>query len=285
MTSYPPTLDELRATFISEHPGYTFVNLQPDSRYEPLIVPVEPASIGQYGRRLPAGPNEHGERYIEWLKYISAKSKCLIQENGIIVLPQYGQMTQDPHRHLSLAEYYYRQLCASPELRPAALIERVRQSELAKLREQQRKEQEESNSLAAIERAVKADEKRKEDALKYEQEVEKAKEWAAAQFKKEQEAAKEKELIDTYRQSQTRKQIPKKIRGEAWKAMFGPSTEGACFCCRKSLEIFDDWHAGHIVAQANGGPDTAANLRPVCASCNLSMGTENMDEFKARCYP
>ena len=82
-----------------------------------------------------------------------------------------------------------------------------------------------------------------------------------------------------------RKPIPKKIRGEAWKIQFGESTKGACFCCKKELDSFDDWHAGHIIAHAEGGTDTAANLRPVCGSCNHSMGTENMDAFKARCYP
>jgi len=82
-----------------------------------------------------------------------------------------------------------------------------------------------------------------------------------------------------------RRAIPKKIRGEAWKIQFGESTKGFCFCCKKGLDIFDSWHAGHIVSHVNGGSDTAVNLRPVCASCNLSMGTENMDVFKARYYP
>jgi 5-methylcytosine-specific restriction endonuclease McrA len=82
-----------------------------------------------------------------------------------------------------------------------------------------------------------------------------------------------------------RKAIPKKIRGEAWKNHFGDSTKGACHCCKKELDVFDDWHAGHIVSHSNGGTDTAQNLRPLCGSCNLSMGTENMDAFKARCYP
>jgi hypothetical protein len=82
-----------------------------------------------------------------------------------------------------------------------------------------------------------------------------------------------------------RKGIPKKIRGEAWKIQFGDSTKGSCFCCKKGLDVFDDWHAGHIVSHSNNGKDTADNLRPVCGSCNLSMGTENMDAFKARCYP
>ena len=85
--------------------------------------------------------------------------------------------------------------------------------------------------------------------------------------------------------SEPRKAIPKKIRGEAWTIQFGESTRGSCFCCKKELNAFDDWHAGHIISHSNGGADTANNLRVVCGSCNLSMGTENMDAFKARCYP
>jgi hypothetical protein len=85
--------------------------------------------------------------------------------------------------------------------------------------------------------------------------------------------------------AKSRKPIPKKIRGEVWKNHFQLSTKGACFCCKKELDAFDDWHAGHIISRANNGADTASNLRPVCGSCNLSMGTENMDEFKTRCYP
>jgi len=82
-----------------------------------------------------------------------------------------------------------------------------------------------------------------------------------------------------------RKSIPKKIRAEVWKNHFGRSTDGFCVCCRCSLGILDEWHAGHIIAHAKGGLDNAENLRPVCASCNRSMGTESMSSFVARCYP
>lgn len=92
-------------------------------------------------------------------------------------------------------------------------------------------------------------------------------------------------ISDNTIQKHPRKTIPKKIRGEAWKIQFGDSTKGSCFCCKKELDVFDDWHAGHIVSHSNNGTETAINLRPVCGSCNLSMGTENMDAFKARCYP
>ena len=82
-----------------------------------------------------------------------------------------------------------------------------------------------------------------------------------------------------------RKAIPKKIRGEAWALAFGESMKGPCYCCKKELHAFDTWHAGHIISHSNGGKDDVSNLRPTCSSCNLSMGTENMDDFKLRCYP
>ena len=37
---------------------------------------------------------------------------------------------------------------------------------------------------------------------------------------------------------------------------------------------------GHVVASAIGGQNVVENLRPVCATCNKSMGTQNMEEFK-----
>lgn len=82
-----------------------------------------------------------------------------------------------------------------------------------------------------------------------------------------------------------RQTIPKKIRGQVWENYFGSSTNGKCYCCAKDLKCLDDWHAGHIIASCNGGLDTAENLRPLCGSCNLSMGSESMDAFKQRCYP
>jgi 5-methylcytosine-specific restriction endonuclease McrA len=83
----------------------------------------------------------------------------------------------------------------------------------------------------------------------------------------------------------TRKTIPKKTREAVWKKDCGESMTGTCFCCSEALSALGTWHAGHIIAQSNGGPDTAENLRVVCRACNLAMGTENMDAFKARCYP
>jgi hypothetical protein len=82
-----------------------------------------------------------------------------------------------------------------------------------------------------------------------------------------------------------RKSIPKKIRVETWKNTFGNRMDGACYCCREVLDAMGSWEAGHIISQAEGGPDTADNLRPVCGTCNKSMGKMNMNVFKATYYP
>ncbi len=82
-----------------------------------------------------------------------------------------------------------------------------------------------------------------------------------------------------------RKTIPKKTREAVWKRDCGENMTGTCFCCSQSVTALGTWHAGHIIASANGGSDTVDNLRVVCSPCNLAMGTENMDVFKARCYP
>lgn len=97
-----------------------------------------------------------------------------------------------------------------------------------------------------------------------------------------------KKNIDKVIQQKTappRKTIPKKIRETIWKRDCGDSVSGKCFCCSQSVSVLGEWHAGHIVAQCNGGADTSDNLRVVCIACNLAMGTENMDDFKRRCYP
>ena len=45
----------------------------------------------------------------------------------------------------------------------------------------------------------------------------------------------------------------------------------------------NSFHCGHIQAEAHGGKLSVDNLKPICAGCNLSMGSENMIDFKVRC--
>ena len=74
--------------------------------------------------------------------------------------------------------------------------------------------------------------------------------------------------------------IPKKIREDAWNTHVGKNKKLAlCICCRTSeIDVFN-FHAGHVKSEANGGAVNVDNIRPVCSSCNQSMGTQNMDEY------
>lgn len=40
-----------------------------------------------------------------------------------------------------------------------------------------------------------------------------------------------------------------------------------------------EWEVSHILAHARGGPDNLTNYRPLCRTCNSSMGTLNMKEY------
>lgn len=79
--------------------------------------------------------------------------------------------------------------------------------------------------------------------------------------------------------------IPKKVKDDAWTTHVGNKSEALCICCRTKTITPFDFHAGHVVSEANGGPVTVENIRPVCSACNLSMGTRNMSEFVATHYP
>ena len=39
------------------------------------------------------------------------------------------------------------------------------------------------------------------------------------------------------------------------------------------------FHCGHIIAVSKGGDTTCDNLKPICQSCNSSMGNMNMNNF------
>ncbi len=84
----------------------------------------------------------------------------------------------------------------------------------------------------------------------------------------------------------TKRDIPKKIRSDAWKKYVGTDNgEVPCLCCRTTKITPFEFHAGHVISEANGGPTTVENIRPICGGCNLSMGTRDMREFVQAHYP
>ena len=73
--------------------------------------------------------------------------------------------------------------------------------------------------------------------------------------------------------------IPKALRMKLWEQQCGDTLSGNCYTCCRIVKI-DDFQAGHIIAEANGGQLTLNNLKVICKPCNTSCGTMNLNCFK-----
>jgi len=91
----------------------------------------------------------------------------------------------------------------------------------------------------------------------------------------------ESEYNDKNKKSKVKKQnIPKHIRDLVWNHYIGCDIpKHRCLCCKKIIIESRNFHVGHVLSENNGGTLEIGNLRPICSSCNLSMGTENMIDF------
>lgn len=76
-----------------------------------------------------------------------------------------------------------------------------------------------------------------------------------------------------------RTSIPKAVKDVLWKREYGKSGVGKCFVCSEEITSrkFD---CGHIKAVCKGGTNNINNLKPICSTCNGSMGSMNMKVFK-----
>ncbi len=84
----------------------------------------------------------------------------------------------------------------------------------------------------------------------------------------------------TTRAKKEKDKIPKPLRAKVWAQYIGEKIGSArCFCCELTEITMMNFHCGHVIAEHNGGEVNLDNLRPVCQSCNSSMGTMNMFEF------
>jgi len=80
-----------------------------------------------------------------------------------------------------------------------------------------------------------------------------------------------------------KKSIPKVVKDLTWQRWIGDDIAKAkCLCCGINEIKMNSFHCGHVISEADGGPTTVDNLRPVCATCNLSMRTQNMEKFKGQ---
>jgi DNA repair exonuclease SbcCD ATPase subunit len=77
-----------------------------------------------------------------------------------------------------------------------------------------------------------------------------------------------------------KKAIPKALKNKVWDKYIGIDIgQTKCLCCKITNISQLNFHCGHIISEKCGGELTMENLKPICGSCNGSMGTMNMDEF------
>ena len=73
--------------------------------------------------------------------------------------------------------------------------------------------------------------------------------------------------------------IPKALRNAVWNHNIGNNKEGKCYVgCGEKISI-NNFVCGHIISEKNGGKIILKNLKPICVSCNSSMGTMDMNDF------
>jgi hypothetical protein len=83
-----------------------------------------------------------------------------------------------------------------------------------------------------------------------------------------------------------KKNIPKKVKNDAWDQYVGKTVAiSKCLCCKKTEINAKDFVAGHIISEFNGGQVTIDNLVPICQQCNTSMSVTNMEEYISKHYP
>ena len=52
-----------------------------------------------------------------------------------------------------------------------------------------------------------------------------------------------------------------------------------CLCCKLTDITQLTFICGHIISESQGGDISIGNLLPICNSCNLSMGTKNLNDY------
>ena len=79
-----------------------------------------------------------------------------------------------------------------------------------------------------------------------------------------------------------KKNIPKKLKDLVWSKYVGDFIgKTKCLCCGCTYIKMNEFHCGHVIAESKGGATNLKNLRPICAGCNLSMGSKNFYEYQA----
>ena len=85
------------------------------------------------------------------------------------------------------------------------------------------------------------------------------------------------------RTSCRRKSCPKAVKEAVWRKYNGNKMNGKCYVCKVPI-TFTNFEVGHNKPYSKGGKWTINNLRPICRSCNRSMGTMTIEAFKRKYF-
>lgn len=79
-----------------------------------------------------------------------------------------------------------------------------------------------------------------------------------------------------------RKTIPKTVRIQVWNRWVGENYgKSKCYVCNQQDIYATHFECGHVRSvKENGENISVENLRPICRSCNSSMGIKNLENFK-----
>lgn len=75
--------------------------------------------------------------------------------------------------------------------------------------------------------------------------------------------------------------IPKTIKYSLWTNYIGNIFEAYCPTGCGNIINANNFEAGHVISEKNGGSATFDNLRPICNVCNKGMSIYNMKEWLA----
>lgn len=86
--------------------------------------------------------------------------------------------------------------------------------------------------------------------------------------------------IKKIKEKNKKKSIPLTLKRNVWNKHIGESIgKSLCLCCKLTEITQLNFSCGHIISEFNGGELKLNNLKPICSSCNSSMGSKNMNDF------
>ena len=88
-------------------------------------------------------------------------------------------------------------------------------------------------------------------------------------------------IVPSHKFRQYKKKISKKIRNQVWKKYNHDDFTAICPMddCKNELVRDEEWQCGHLIAENMGGETSLDNLRPICKSCNIDMGTQSWKDY------